>query len=340
MNEFSTLLESLCTDRQLSSTDAQTAFELIMSGQVDDILIGSFLVALRTIGETSEIITAGAKVLRSRLIPVLSPAGAIDTCGTGGDSKGSFNISTATAIVAAGAGAIVAKHGNKALSSKSGSSEVLEKLGVKLQQPEGGVAACMQEANIGFMFAPAHHAAMKYAAPARTALGMRTIFNLLGPLSNPAGTKRQLLGVFDRKWTEPMAHTLRNLGAQRAWVVCGDDGMDELTTTTTSQVTELKDGQIKTFSLDPQQYGLHLVNPNELAGGGPQENAAAITALLAGQSGAFRDIVLLNTGAALLVADLASDLHDGITQARQSIDQGRAASALAKLVNVSNREAS
>ncbi|MBL4595217.1 MAG: anthranilate phosphoribosyltransferase [Robiginitomaculum sp.] len=338
MNRFRDILDEMCSTGALSASAAEQAFELIMSGQINDVSIGGFLTALRAIGETSEVITAGAKVLRARLTPVQAPKNAIDTCGTGGDAKGSFNISTASAIVAAGAGAVVAKHGNKALSSRSGSSEVLERLGVRLDQPAGGVERCMKQASIGFMFAPAHHAAMKYAAPARAQLGIRTIFNLLGPLSNPAGTTRQLLGVFDAKWTKPMAQTLANLGAVRAWVVCGDDGMDELTTTTSSTVTELRDGTLFTFSLDPREFGFALAKPEALAGGEPQDNADAITQLLDGKPGAFRDIVLLNTGAALLVAGLAKDLHQGIAMANQAIDSGKAKAALAKLVLVSNRD--
>ncbi|MCF6292131.1 MAG: anthranilate phosphoribosyltransferase, partial [Robiginitomaculum sp.] len=269
MSEFSEIIEHMCETKELSGSLAKQAFSLIMSGQVNDVSIAGFLTSLRTIGETEAVITAGAEVLRSRLTPVDAPNGAIDTCGTGGDAKGSLNISTATAIVAAGAGAVIAKHGNKALSSKSGSSEVLEELGVKLAQPKGGIEACMKEAGIGFMFAPTHHIAMKHAAFARSELGIRTIFNLLGPLSNPAGTKRQLLGVFDQKWLMPMAQTLANLGAVKAWVVCGDDGMDELTTTTTTKVAALQNSRITSFTVDPVSYGIPLCQPKDLAGGNP-----------------------------------------------------------------------
>lgn len=337
MSEFRAILEQLCTQGELSGETIETAFTLILSGQVSDLEIAGFLTALRTAGETVDVLSAAAKVLRSHLTPVSAPAGAIDTCGTGGDAKGSFNISTASAIIAAGAGAIVAKHGNKALSSKSGSSEVLAALGVQLTQPIGGFEACLSAAGIGFMFAPAHHSAMKYAATARSALGIRTIFNLLGPLANPAGTKRQLLGVFDPKWTEPMAQTLANLGAKKAWVVCGDDGMDELTTTTISHVSALENGKITNFCIDPEQFGLHRVKPADLAGGNPDDNAKAITNVLDGQSGAFRDIVLLNTGAALIVAQIADDLHQGIALAKKAIDSGKAKAALAKLVATSNQ---
>jgi len=337
MNEFRDILEYACEHGELKVETAERAFELIMSGKVSDIALAGFLCALRANGETVETITAGAKVLRARLTPVKSPDYAIDTCGTGGDAKGSFNISTATAIVAAGAGAIVAKHGNKALSSKSGSSEVLRELGVKLEQPIGGVELCMKDAGIGFMFAPAHHNAMKHAAIARSELGIRTIFNLLGPLSNPAGTKRQLLGVFDQKWTEPLAQTLQNLGAIRAWVVCGDDGMDELTTTTTSQVTSLRNGKISTFSIDPRDYGIKRRSPDDLAGGTPQQNAKAMMRLLDGEPGAYREIVLLNTAAALLIAERVNNLKDGIEMAKESIDTGKAKMSLTKLIATSNR---
>ncbi|MBL4616435.1 MAG: anthranilate phosphoribosyltransferase [Robiginitomaculum sp.] len=337
MSEFRKIIEYMCEAKELPDSIATKAFTLIMSGQVNDASIAGFLTSLRTIGETEAIITAGAKVLRSRLTPVDAPDGAIDTCGTGGDAKGSLNISTAVAIVAAGAGAVIAKHGNKALSSKSGSSEVLEKLGVKLSQPTGGVEACMKEAGIGFMFAPAHHLAMKHVALARSELGIRTIFNLLGPLSNPAGTKRQLLGVFDQKWLTPMAQTLANLGAVKAWIVCGDDGMDELTTTTTSKVAALQNGNITSFTIDPVKYGIPLCRPEDLAGGSPTQNAKAITRLLDGETGAYRDIVTLNTGAALLVADIVPDLEQGIAKAKAVIDDGQAKRALSKLVAVSNQ---
>lgn len=336
MDKFINILESMCATRRLDGAQAAQAFDLIMSGEVDSHQIAGFLTALRTIGETPEVIAAGARSLRARLVPVSAPGNAIDTCGTGGDSKGSFNISTASAIIAAGAGVPVAKHGNKALSSKSGSAEVLEMLGVKLDIPSAKIEQCLTHANIGFMFAPAHHNAMRHAAPARSSLKLRTVFNLLGPLSNPAGAKRQLLGVFDGKWTEPMAKTLQQLGSEHAWVVHGQDGMDELTTTSASRVSELKAGQIRTFNLDPQELGLPLANEADLKGGGPRENADAILALLNGAPGAFRDICILNSAAAILVSGKVDNLQDGMARAMQAIDTGHAKAALQDFAQVSN----
>lgn len=335
-HDFAMILEHMCSHRHLDEARAAQAFDQIMSGEVDSHQIAGFLTALRTIGETPEVIAAGARALRARLVPVSAPANAIDTCGTGGDSKGSFNISTASALIAAGAGVPVAKHGNKALSSKSGSAEVLEMLGVKLDIGPETIETCMAQANIGFMFAPAHHNAMRHAAPARTALKVRTVFNLLGPLSNPAGAKRQLLGVFAEKWTEPMARTLLPLGSEHAWVVHGLDGMDELTTTCASRVSELKNGQIQSFTIDPQDFGIKPAREEDLKGGGPRENADAITSLLEGAPGAFRDICVLNGGAAILVGGKADNLANGMAMAIHAIDEGLAKRALAQLVQVSN----
>ncbi len=337
MRDFEMILDQVCTKGELSTQNAEQAFAMIMSGRVNDCSIAGFLSALRCIGEDATMITAGAKVLRARLRPIAAPKGAIDTCGTGGAAKGSLNISTAAAIVAVGAGAIVAKHGNTALSSRSGSSDVLAELGVQLAQPTGGVEACLAGARIGFMFAPAHHGAMKYAAHARQQIGIRTIFNLLGPLCNPATTTRQLLGVFHPKWIEPMAQTLANLGTKRAWVVCGDDGLDELTITSISHVCEVKNAKLTHFQIDPRDYGIALVSMEQLAGGSPRTNADAITALLDGKPGPFRDIVSLNAAAALVVAGHAKTLRGGLAQAGQSIDSGQAKAALAKLVSISNR---
>lgn len=336
MDKFTHILETMCADQNINGAQAAEAFDLIMSGEVDSHQIAGFLTALRTIGETPDVIAAGARALRARLVPVSAPDGAIDTCGTGGDAKGSYNISTASAIIAAGAGVPVAKHGNKALSSKSGSAEVLEMLGVKLDIDPDKISECLAKAGIGFMFAPAHHNAMRHAAAARSALKLRTVFNLLGPLSNPAGTKRQLLGVFAEKWTEPMAETLRDLGSDFAWVVHGLDGMDELTTTCASRVSELRNGLVRTFTISPEELSLNPARDADLKGGGPRENADAITQLLDGKPGAFRDICVLNSAAAIYLGGKADNLTEAMVIAANAIDDGSAKRALAELVRVSS----
>jgi len=307
-----------------------------MSGDVTSGQIGAFLMALRMRGETVDEITAGARVMRAKATQVQAPEGAIDTCGTGGDASGTYNISTAAAFVVAACGVPVAKHGNKALSSKSGSAEVLEKLGVKLDIPPALIRRCIDEAGIGFMFAPAHHSAMKHVGPTRAEMGTRTIFNLLGPLSNPAGTKFQIVGVFADKWVEPLAHVLKNLGSERVWVVHGSDGLDELTTTGVSHVAELKNGVISTFEVTPEEVGLARANPADLKGGDPEENKVALHRLLDGEENAYRDIVVLNAGAALLVAGKVSTLKEGVQMADEAITSGGAKRALETLVTVSN----
>jgi len=292
--------------------------------------------ALRVRGETVDEITAGAKIMRSKAVQVPAPANAIDTCGTGGDASGTYNISTAASFAVAACGVPVAKHGNKALSSKSGSAEVLEKLGVKLDIGPDQIRRCIDEAGIGFMFAPAHHSAMKHVGPTRAELGTRTIFNLLGPLSNPAGTKFQVVGVFDDKWVEPLAHVLKNLGSTRVWVMHGSDGLDELTTTGPSRVAELKDGNVSTFDVTPEEVGLPRAAAADLKGGDPNENTAALRRLLDGESGPYRDIVALNAAASLVVAGKAPSLKDGVQMAGDAIASGAAKAALDKLVAVSN----
>jgi anthranilate phosphoribosyltransferase len=268
-----------------------------------------------------------------------APEGASDTCGTGGDGKGAYNISTAAAIVAAGAGAVVAKHGNRAASSKSGSSDVLAELGVKLDCPREAVERSLNEAGVGFLFAPAHHSAVRHVASARKGVGVRTVFNLLGPLANPAGVKRQLLGVYDKRWLVPMAEALRDLGCEHALVICGQDGMDEITTTTGTDVAELRDGVIKSFVFTPEDAGIDRASEDDLKGGDPAYNAAAIRRLLDGETGAFRDIVRLNAGAALMLAGLATSLDQGAQLAAAAIDDGRARTALDRMAAISRREA-
>jgi anthranilate phosphoribosyltransferase len=270
--------------------------------------------------------------MRANALKVKVPTHVLDTCGTGGDGSGSYNISTAVALVAAACGAYVAKHGNRALSSKSGSSEVLESLGVKLALSPDALEQCINDVGIGFLFAPNHHAAMRHVGPTRQELGFRTIFNLLGPLSNPAGANRQLLGVFAKEWVEPLAHVLKKLGSERAWVVHGSDGMDELTTTGPSTVAELRKGEVSVFEVTPEEAGLVRAKPQDLIGGTPDDNAAAMTALLDGEAGAYRDIVLLNTAAALMVCNKADSLKEGVEMAALAIDDGGAKAVLANLV--------
>jgi len=337
MNELAICLQAMSRGQRPDTQQIEAAFNLLMEGDAPDAAIGGFLMGLAALGERPSDIAAGARVMRSRMTRIEAPDGAIDTCGTGGDGKGAYNISTAAAIVAAGAGAKVAKHGNRAASSKSGSSDVLAALGVRLDVGPHTVEESLDKAGAGFLFAPAHHSAVRHVASARKSLGVRTIFNLLGPLSNPAGVKRQLLGVFDERWLDPMAEALRDLGCERAWVMVGDDGMDEITTTTTTQIAELNDGRITRFVIDPSAYGITLASEEDLQGGDPDFNARAIRSLLDGEPGAFHDIVVLNAGAALVIADLAKDLADGIARAKAAISDGRAKATLDQMIAITNQ---
>ncbi|MBX2805071.1 MAG: anthranilate phosphoribosyltransferase [Hyphomicrobiales bacterium] len=316
----------------LSEEDAAAAFDAIMEGGVPEAQLAGFLVAMRARGETVDEITGAVQAMRSRMRKISAPEDAIDIVGTGGDAKGTYNISTATAFVVAGAGVPVAKHGNRAVSSKSGAADVLEELGVNLQMTPEETERAIAEAGIGFLFAPAYHAAMRHAAPVRQALKLRTIFNLLGPLSNPAGAKRQLIGVFSAHWLEPMAESMHRLGAEHIWVIHGADGLDELSTTGPSQVVELKDGKLSSFEVTPEEIGLRRVKLDELLGGAPKESASSIRTLLDGQTGPFRDIVLLNAAAALIVAGKAENLKHGAEVASASIDEGKARTALERLI--------
>lgn len=338
MSGLKEFLPKLATGASLSETEARAAFEVIMSGEATAAQIGAFLMALRLRGETVEEISGAAAVMRSKATPVAAPAGAIDTCGTGGDARGTFNISTGAALVAAAAGVPVAKHGNRAMSSKSGSADVLAALGVNLDADMALVETALREANIGFLMAPRHHAAMRHVGPVRTELGTRTIFNLLGPLSNPAGAKRQVMGVFAAHWLEPLATVLGRLGAEHALVVHGSDGLDELTTTGVTHVAEYKDGRVSTYDVTPEDAGLPRARLENLSGGDADHNAAVIRAMLDGQAGAYRDIVCLNAAAALMVAGRATNLMDGAKMAAQAIDSGAAKATLAKLVDITNRK--
>ena len=339
MTQLQPTLAALAEGRALTGVEAETAFNLLMDGAASDAEIAAFLMALRVRRESIDEIAAGARVLRARATPVTTSHDVIDTCGTGGDGASTHNISTAAAIVAAAAGARVAKHGNRAVSSKSGSSQVLAELGVNIEASPDVVARCIDVVGVGFLYAPAHHSAMRHVAGARKALGLRTVFNMIGPLSNPAGAKRQLLGVYDKALLVPMAEALRALGATSAWIVHGRDGLDELTTTEVSDVAALRDGQITMMEVTPESVGLTRAPLSDLAGGEPAENAAMIRAILHGERNAVRDIVVLNAAAALVVANLAEDLHAGIERAATAIDDGHANATLERLVAVSNGRA-
>ena len=336
MADIKPFIAKVATGASLTEDEAYTAFGAMMDGDVTPAQMGAFLMALRVRGETVEEITGGARVMREKAVRVTAPDGAIDTCGTGGDGSGSYNISTAVALVVAALGVPVAKHGNRALSSKSGSAEVLHQLGVNIDREPDVLERCLNGAGITFLMAPRHHTAMRHVGPVRVELGTRTIFNLLGPLSNPAGASRQLLGVFDGKWVVPMAQVLRNLGSSAVWVVHGEDGLDEITTTAATRVAELRDGRIREFSITPEDAGLPYARPGDLKGGDPAHNAAALRALLDGAPGAYRDIVLLNAAAALIVAGKAPDLRAGVAMAAEALDSGAAKATLNKLVTLSN----
>ena len=333
---FKSLIAKAADGRPLTRAEAREAFDIMMSGDATPSQIGGFLMALRVRGESVDEITGAVESMRAKMLRVAAPPDAIDIVGTGGDGSGSFNISTAAAIVAAGAGLKVAKHGNRALSSKSGAADTLAALGVKLEIGPESISRCIGEAGVGFMFAPQHHSAMKHVGPSRVELGTRTIFNLLGPLSNPAGVKRQVVGVFSRAWLEPLAHVLNNLGSERAWITHGEGNLDEITPAGKTWVAELRNGKVTTFEIEPEALGLDRVSMADLKGGDANENAAALRRLLEGGPGAYRNAVLLTTAAALVVADKARDLKEGIRIAADSVSSGRAKSALDKFVMLSN----
>jgi anthranilate phosphoribosyltransferase len=333
-NRMKELIGQVAGGRALTLEESREAFDIMMSGDATPAQVGGFLMALRVRGETVDELTGGAQAMRERMVKVKAPAGAIDTCGTGGDASGTYNVSTAAALVVAACGVPVAKHGNRALSSRAGSADVLAALGVNTDAEVSHVEQAIAEAGIGFMMAPRHHGAMRHVAGARVELGTRTIFNLLGPLANPASAKRQLMGVFAKNWVEPLAHVLGQLGSERAWVVHGSDGLDEITTTGPSQVAELRDGKVRCFEVTPEQAGLPKARLEDLRGADPETNAQALRALLTGAPGPFRDIVLLNAAAALIVAGRADDLRDGVQQAAQAIDSGAADAVLGRLAAI------
>ncbi|MFL4969618.1 MAG: anthranilate phosphoribosyltransferase [Xanthobacteraceae bacterium] len=336
MDEFKALIGKVATGASLTRDEAASAFAVMMSGEATPSQMGGLLMALRVRGETVDEITGAVTTMRAKMLKVEAPSNAIDVVGTGGDASGSYNISTCAAFIVAGAGIPVAKHGNRALSSRSGAADVLSALGVRIEVGPDVIARCIREAGIGFMFAPAHHPAMKHVAPTRVELATRTIFNLLGPLSNPAGVRRQMVGVFSRQWTEPLAHVLKNLGCERAYVVHGSDGLDEITTAGPTSVATLENGQVKSFEIAPEDVGLPKAKPESLRGGDAEANAAALLSVLKGTKGPFRDVAVFNAAAALVVAGRAENLKDGVAVATKSLDSGEAEGRLDRLVHVSN----
>lgn len=340
MLEFRSLLSKVATGEALTRDEAAFVFDQMMSGEATPSQMGALLMGLRVRGETVDEIAGAVSVMRAKMLPVEAPEGSVDVVGTGGDASGSYNISTCASFIVAGAGVPVAKHGNRALSSKSGAADVLAALGVRIDLSPEGISRCLAEAGIGFMFAPAHHPAMKHVGPTRVEMGTRTIFNLLGPLSNPAGVTRQMVGVYSKAWLTPLAEVLKTLGSERAWVVHGSDGLDEITISGSTDVASLEDGHIHTFEIAPELVGLKRVAPGALKGGDAAHNALALRAVLDGEPGAYRDVAIFNAAAALLIAGRAADLTEGVAMATTSLDTGSARARLETLVHVSEKLAS
>ena len=338
MEAFKPLLAKVATGASLTRAEADTAFETILSGEVTPAQTGAFLMALRVRGETVDEITGAVTAMRRKMLRVNAPADAIDIVGTGGDGHGTYNVSTLAALIVAGCGVPVAKHGNRAASSRSGSSDVLTALGVRIGGTPASVRHCLDQAGIGFMMAQTHHAAMRHVGPVRVELGTRTIFNLLGPLSNPAGVKRQLLGVFSQVWLKPLAEVLRQMGSEKVWLVHGSDGLDEMTTTGPTHIAALEDGNIRLFDVSPEQFGLARASLADLKGGDASHNAVALTGVLDGQKNPYRDIAVFNAAGSLVVAGKCKDLAEGVAVAGQSLDTGAARNVLDRLVQASNAE--
>ncbi|GAA6178937.1 anthranilate phosphoribosyltransferase [Shimia sp. NS0008-38b] len=337
MSDSIKTLIGAAADRPLTRAEAESAFSILFEGEATPSQIGGLLMALRTRGETVDEYAAAAAVMRAKCNAVNAPDGAMDIVGTGGDGKHTLNISTATAFVTAGAGVPVAKHGNRNLSSKSGTADVQTQMGINVMVGPEVVEKALETCGIAFMMAPMHHPAIAHVMPTRAELGTRTIFNILGPLTNPAGVKRQLTGAFTRSLIRPMAETLGQLGSERAWLVHGSDGTDELTITGVSWVAALEaDGSVKDVELHPEDAGLPVHPFEDIVGGTPEDNANAFRALLDGSQSAYRDAVLLNSAAALVVADAASDLREGVEKARESIDSGAAKGKVAALAKVTS----
>ena len=336
---FKHALHRLNHGATLSTDESAQAFGAIMSGDIEPDQIAAFLTVLAKRATTVEEIAGGVQAMRAAMRPIKAPANAIDLCGTGGDGHNTFNISTATGFVVAACGVPVAKHGNRSASSRSGTADVLEALGVKIDLEPRAAEICLAETNFCFLFAPHYHTAMKHVGPVRKQLGFRTIFNLLGPLSNPARVKRQLMGVFSLEWIETLAHVLKELGSEKAWLVHGADGLDELTTTATTHVAILSHGTVSRREVTPEEIGVARVTLAALKGGDTKENAAALIRLLEGEQGAFRDIVLLNAAAALVVADKVNDLNAGALMAAEAIDSGAARRVLSRVAALSQKDA-
>ena len=338
-DDFKSLIAKVASGAALSRQESAHAFDRMMSGEATPSQMGGLLMALRVRGETVDEITGAVTAMRAKMLKVDAPPDAIDVVGTGGDASGSFNISTCAAFIVAGAGVPVAKHGNRALSSKSGSADVLGALGIKIELNSDQVGQCIRDAGIGFMFAPAHHPAMKNVGPTRVELGTRTIFNLLGPLSNPAGVKRQMIGAYSKQWIEPMAHVLKNLGSECVWVAHGSDGLDEITTSGPTSIAALENGTVRTFEIRPEDIGLQQSKPEALRGGDAETNAKALLNVLKGEKSAFRDVAIFNAAAALVVAGRAKDLKQAAALATKAVDSGDAGKRLERLVAVSNAPA-
>ena len=332
------VIQQLLAGNDLDRPTARAVMDQIMSGQATDAQIGGFLIALRCKGESVDEIAGFAQVMREKVTPIEGGKSTlVDTCGTGGDGSGTFNISTTVAFVAAGAGLTVAKHGNRAMSSQCGSADVLQALGVNVEAGPEQVRRCLDQAGIGFLFAPMLHAAMKHAIGPRKELGTRTVFNVLGPLTNPAGAKRQLLGVYAAALTQKLAAVLGALGSERAFVVHGSDGLDEITSTGSSTVTELRDGNLNTYEVQPSDFGFRIATAEALKGGSATENAKILSSILDGDPGAPREIVIMNAAAAVAAGGLAEDLQQGAAVAAEAIDSGKAKAALETLKSVSNQ---
>lgn len=338
--DFRPLIARIAGGESLSLEEARRAFDIMMSGDATPAQMGGFLIGLAQRGESVEEITGGVMTMRAKMTAIEAPDEAIDIVGTGGDGLGTYNVSTGAALVVAACGVPVAKHGNRAASSKTGTADVLSALGVNLDADFALVQQALDEAGLCFMLAPRHHGAMRNVGPTRVELGTRTIFNILGPMSNPARVRRQLIGVFSDRWLRPMVETLKQLGSERIWVVHGSDGSDELTTTGPSRVAALEDGEIREFEITPEEAGLSRVPLEQLKGGAPEENARALRALLEGAPGAFREIVLFNAAAGLMIAGRTDNLEDGVAQAAEAIDSGAALGKLEALARITNADGS
>lgn len=330
-------IAKLVKKTDLTESEMMAVMNEVMTGAASPAQIGSFITALRMKGETVDEITGAARVMREKATRVEAGGGVVDTCGTGGDESMTFNISTAAAFVTAGCGLEVAKHGNRSVSSRSGSADVLRALGVNIEAEVSRVEECLRDAGIGFLFAPILHGAMKYAAPVRRDIGIRSVFNVLGPLTNPAGARRQIMGVYDPVLTDVLAKVLHNLGSTHAFVVRGEDGLDEITLTTETRVTELKEGSIRTYHIKPEDFGFERCRPEDLRGGDPDVNAAIILDVLNGKKGPARDVVLLNSAAAINAGGLTKSIGEGIALAHGSIDSGEALKKLERLKAITNR---